>query len=235
MTRTTILAVALLGAAGPALAQTERTMNELSAEERAAGWRLLFDGRTTDGWRGYHREAMPGGWQVIDGLLTRVSRAGDIITDEVFGDFELAFEFRVEPGGNSGIFYRATEEPELIYHAAPEYQILDDERHRDGGSELTSTGAVYGIYPAPPGVTRPAGEWNSGRIVVDGDRVEHWLNGTKVVEYTLNSDDWKERVAASKFHEWPVYGQARSGHIGLQDHGSLVEYRNLKVRRLAQG
>ena len=207
-------------------------MNTLTDAEREAGWQLLFDGRTTDGWRGYMHQDLPAGWQVVDGLLTRVSRAGDIVTTDTFSDFELVFEFNVEPGGNSGIFIRAIEGPAQIWHAAPEYQILDDERHRDGASPLTSTGANYAVHPAPRGVVRPAGQWNEGRILVDGHRVEHWLNGQKVVEYELGSADWKRRVADSKFVEWPEYGQARSGHIGLQDHGSRVAYRNIKVRAL---
>jgi hypothetical protein len=224
------LLVSLL-AASPVAAQ-ESALNKLTDAERADGWRLLFDGTSLDQWRGYQRTDLPDGWQAVDGLLTRVARAGDIITRDSFGDFELVFEFNVEPGGNSGVFYRATEEPELIYYFAPEYQILDDERHRDGGSQLTSTGAAYGLVPAPRGVTRQAGEWNTGRIVVRGDAVEHWLNGERIVQYDRSSDDWRERVRASKFHEWPGFGLADRGHIGLQDHGSRVAYRNLKVRPL---
>lgn len=207
-------------------------LNTLTQAERDAGWQLLFDGRTLDGWRGYMRPDMPSGWQVVDGLLTRVSRAGDIITTRMYRDFELKFEFRVAEGGNSGIFYRAVEGPEYIYYFAPEYQILDDARHPDGKSPLTSTGANYAVNEAPRGVTKPAGEWNSGRIVVNGRHVEHWLNGTKVVEYELGSEDWARRVAASKFHQWPEYGKAETGYIGIQDHGSKVEFRNLKVREI---
>ena len=223
------LLLALLPAV--ALAQ-EPTMNTLTDAERAAGWRLLFDGTSLDAWRGYRQDGMPAGWQAVDGLLTRVARAGDIITRETFGDFELAFEFTVEPGGNSGVFYRATEEPDLIYYHAPEYQILDDERHRDGRSRLTSTGAAYALVPSPEGVVHPAGEWNTGRIIARGDSVEHWLNGRLVAAYDRSTDDWKRRVADSKFVEWPKFGLADRGHIGLQDHGSYVAYRNLKVRPL---
>lgn len=206
--------------------------NTLSDAEREARWRLLFDGETTAGWRGYRQESMPEGWIVEDGTLHRASPAGDIITEDRFEDFELSLEWKVGPAGNSGVFFLATEEPDDIYEAAPEMQVLDDDGHPDGESPLTSAGALYGLYPAPEGVVRPAGEWNHARIVVEDGRVEHWLNGTKVVEYELGSDDWMQRVANSKFAEWPGYGRARRGHIGLQDHGDPVWFRNIKIREL---
>jgi 3-keto-disaccharide hydrolase len=219
-------------AAAPVRAQTPASINTLTPDERQAGWQLLFDGRTVDGWRGYMREDMPSGWQVVDGLFTRVAQAGDIITTRKFRDFDLKFDFLVAEGGNSGIFYRAVEGPEFIYYFAPEYQILDDERHPDGRSPLTSTGANYAVNEAPRGVTKPAGQWNSGRILVKGQHVEHWLNGQKVVEYELGSEDWARRVAASKFKQWPEYGKAAEGYIGIQDHGSRVAYRNIRIREI---
>ncbi len=215
-----------------AMAEEGTPHNQLTAEERAAGWRLLFDGRTTDGWRGYRRNDMPHGWQVIDGELTRVSRAGDIITTEQFGSFELAVDWKVEPGGNSGIFFRATESEREIYMSAPEMQVLDDAAHRDGQSRLTAAGSNYGLHAAPEGVVRAAGEWNEARVVVNGNQVEHWLNGQKVVEYELLSADWERRVRESKFVEWPAYGRAAHGHIGLQDHGDRVAFRNIRIREL---
>ena len=195
-------------------------------------WRSLFDGATTTGWRGYQLEDMPEGWQVVDGALTRVAPAGDIVTEDTFANFELALEWQISPGGNSGIFIRAGEAPERIYESAPEMQVLDDAAHADGRTPLTSAGANYGLYPAPDGVVRPAGEWNEVGILVDGAHVEHWLNGTKVVEYELWSPDWEARVADSKFSEWPGYGRETRGHIGLQDHGDLVAYRNIRIREL---
>ncbi|HET9276205.1 MAG TPA: DUF1080 domain-containing protein, partial [Gemmatimonadales bacterium] len=161
--------------------------NTLTPAERAAGWKLLFDGRTTAGWRGYRSDRMPPGWQVIDGALTRVEAAGDIITEQRFRDFELALEWKVDPGGNSGIFYRAIEGEGPIYRSAPEMQVLDDAAHADGRSRLTAAGANYGLYPAPPGVVKPAGEWNRVRILVRGNHVEHWLNDVRIVEYELGS------------------------------------------------
>lgn len=206
--------------------------NTVSAADRAAGWRLLFDGHSLAGWRGYKSPEVPAGWRVVDGALTRTGPGGDIMTTEEFGDFELELEWMVREGGNSGIFYRAAPGQAEIYHSAPEMQVLDDARHRDGRSPLTSAGSVYGLYPAPRGIVRPAGEWNAARLVVRGSEVEHWLNGTRVAAYTLNGPEWKQKVAASKFNDWPAYGQAARGHIGLQDHGDWVAYRNIRIRVL---
>jgi hypothetical protein len=210
----------------------EQAMNTLTAAEREAGWKLLFDGRSLDGWRRYMRQESSDGWQVENGELRRVARGGDIITTEKFANFELIFDFNVAEGGNSGIFYRAIEGPALIYYAAPEYQVLDDERHSDGRSTLTSTGALYGIVEAPRGIVRPAGQWNTGRIIVDGNHVEHWLNGRQVLSIELNGAEFAVRVAKSKFHQWSEFGKATEGHIGIQDHGSFVAYRNIRIRRL---
>ena len=206
--------------------------NTLTTAEQKAGWRLLFDGATTKGWRAYDSDSMPSGWQVVDGALTRVAPSGDIITTDTFRDFELAVEWKVAPGGNSGIFYRAALGSEAIYRSAPEMQVLDDAKHPDGASPLTSAGADYGLYPAPRGVVKPAGEWNSARIVVKANHVEHWLNGKKMASYELGSADWAGRVAKSKFSEWPEYGKAPEGYIGLQDHGDEVAFRSIKIRVL---
>jgi hypothetical protein len=206
----------------------------LTADEHSAGWRLLFDGESTAGWRGFKRASLPAGWQVKNSALTRVAEAGDIVTDEVFRDFELTLEWKVAAGGNSGIMYRVSEAPELkyVWESGPEMQVLDDARHPDGAKPETSAGACYGLYPAPRGIVRPAGEWNQVRIVVQGKRVEHWLNGTRIVEYELGSPDWEDRVRKSKFASMPRYGREPAGHIALQDHGDWVAYRNIKIRVL---
>jgi hypothetical protein len=175
---------------------------------------------------------MPSGWQVVDGALTRVARAGDIITKDTFKDFELSLEWKIKAGSNSGIFYRAVEGPEEIYFGAPEMQILDDNGHPDGKNPITSAGSDYGLYPAPRGVVKPVGEWNSVRIVARGNHIEQWMNGKKIVEFEQWSDDWKQRVANSKFKAWPEYGKATEGHIGLQEHGGWVAFRNIKIRVL---
>jgi len=205
-------------------------LNTLTPEERAAGWRLLFDGHSTAGWRGWQMDSMPSGWGVREGALVRVRPAADIITTEKFKNFELSLEWNVAPGGNSGIFYRASEDDNAIYWTAPEMQILDDAGHPDGQSRLTSAGADYGLYPSPPGVVKPAGEWNQVRIVANGNHIEHWMNGVKVVEYELGSPDWEAKVKASKFAPHPHYGRNAEGYIGLQDHGDRVAYRNIKIR-----
>ncbi len=194
-------------------------------------WRTLFDGTSLDAWRGYRRDGVPAGWQVVDGALTRVAPAGDLITRDQFGDFELMLEWKVAKGGNSGIMYRVTEGAGETYESGPEMQVLDDSRHPDGGSRLTAAGALYGLYPAPAGVVRPAGEWNAVRIVARGGHVEHWLNGVKVVECEIGSSEWEARVASGKFREWPRFGRAASGHIALQDHGDWVVYRDIRIRQ----
>ena len=213
-------------------ASAQSAPNALTAEEKAAGWRLLFDGKTTSGWRAYGADSMPSGWQAQNGSLARVSQAADIITKDQFGDFELTLDWKVEARGNSGLFYRAVEGLEWIYHGAPEYQILDDAGHRDGGNELTSAGANYGLYGVARGIVKPAGEWNTSRVVAKGAHVEHWLNGKKVVEYEQGSPEWAQKVAAAKFRAWPQYGKAMRGYIGLQEHGGRAEFRNIKLREL---
>lgn len=213
--------------------QEAGAMNTLTSQERADGWELLFDGRTLEGWRGYNMESLPGGWAVVEGTLSRVGQGGDIITDRSFRDFELSLEWRLEEGGNSGVFYRAAEGEEWVYHSAPEMQVLDDAVHPDGRNPLTSAGSNYGLHAAPRGVVRPVGAWNHARIIVRGAHVEHWLNGTRVVSYELGSPEWEALVAGSKFVEWPAYGRAERGHIGLQDHGDPVWYRNIKIREIS--
>ena len=225
-----VLAMMLL--ATPADGQ-QRTPNTLEDFEVEAGWMLLFDGTTADGWRGYNRDDFPDGWAVEDGTITRVGWAGSIIFGgKQFADFDLIVDWKVEEGGNSGIFYRAEEGLEDIFKSAVEMQVLDDANHYDGGSPYTSAGAVYGLYPAPRGVVRPAGEWNESRIIARGPHVEHWLNGVKVAEYELGSPEWAVKVAGSKFVEWPEFGTSLRGYIGLQDHGDQVWYRNIRIREL---
>jgi hypothetical protein len=225
-----------LGLLMGATALNAQALNTLTEAEKAAGWKLLFDGKTTNGWRGYMKPKLPDGWKVVDGALTRVAQGGDIITTEKFKNFELALDWRLDPASpepsNSGVFFHAIEGPEAIYYSAPEMQILDDNKHPDGKSELTSAGSNFALHPAPRGAVKPVGEWNAARLVVKGPHVEHWLNGKKIVEYELWSDDWKQRVANSKFKTWLEYGKATEGFIGLQDHGNYVAFRNIKIKVL---
>jgi hypothetical protein len=207
-------------------------VNVLTPEQVDEGWRLLFDGRTTAGWRGFRQQGMPDGWQIVDGALTRVAAGGDIVTSDQYEDFELALEWKLAEGGNSGIMFHVAEDAEQTYHTGPEMQVLDDERHRDGQNPLTSAGSNYALHAPSQKTVKPIGEWNEVVLRVQDGRVEHWLNGVKVVEYELGSADWERRVAASKFTEWPRYGRTGRGHIALQDHGDWVAYRNIRIRPL---
>jgi len=221
-----------LGCAQSSNAGSAESGSAPSVTQQDAGWRPLFDGQTTNGWREFRKPGIRDGWRVVDGALTRVAEGGDIITTDQFTNFELALEWKVAPGGNSGIFYRVSEEGQSVWETGPEMQILDDERHADGKSRLTSAGSNYALYGAPAGLVKPAGEWNAARLLVNGNHVEQWLNGTKVVEFELGSADWEEKVRASKFAALPRYGRERSGHIALQDHGDWVAFREIRIRVL---
>jgi hypothetical protein len=201
-------------------------------DEKKAGFVSLFDGHTTKGWRGFRMDSVPTGWQVVDGNLTRVASGADLITAQSYANFELRLEWDISEGGNSGIIYRVSEEAEQTYETGPEMQVLDDARHQDGKNRLTSAGSCYGMYPSPAGIVFPPGQWNKVRLVVNGNHVEHWLNGVKVVEYELKSADWMARLANSKFKQWPSYGLWPFGHIALQDHGDRVAYRNIRIKVL---
>jgi hypothetical protein len=212
-------------------------VDELSAAEKAAGWKLLFDGKTTDGWRGYRKEAFPDkGWVVEDGCLRVVAGAkgGDIITAGQYGDFELALEWRVAEKANSGIMYRVTEKHGASWQTGPEYQILDDIGGGAAPDNPHSAGALYGLYaPSSGKIVKPAGEFNQTRILIKDNRLVHWLNGIKIVECRLDSDDWKQRVAGSKFNKYEGFGAQSKGHIALQDHGNDVWFRNIRIRDLS--
>ncbi len=205
----------------------------LTAEQRAAGWRPLFDGTSTSAWRGYKTQTFPAGWRIVDGTLTKTGSQEDIMTRDQFGNFELAFDWKLSTGGNAGVFYHATEEYDHIYWSAPEYQLLDDANHPDGKNRLTSAGADYALYPSPAGIVKPANQWNSSLLVIQGPRVQHWLNGQKLLEYELWSPDWVAKVKASKFNDYPNYGLAKSGYIGIQgDHDGELTLRNIRIRPL---
>lgn len=214
-------------------AMRDAATNKLSDEEKKDGWTLLFDGTSLEGWRAFKSEAPPTGWEVRDGVLARTGAGGDLMTVRQFDNFVLDLDYKVSEGGNSGIMYRVTTDGDRPYYSGPEYQILDNERHADAKNGRDRyAGANYALHPPATDSGNPAGQWNNARIVVDGNLVEHWLNGEKVVSYELHSDDWKKRVAASKFAEWPMYGKASRGHIVLQDHGDLVEFRNVRVKEI---
>jgi hypothetical protein len=214
----------------------ETTYNHLTEVEKAEGWQLLFDGETTGLWRAYQKETFPnGGWEVNNGELHVQKGGGDIITKEQFGNFDLKMDFLLSDTANSGIFYLAIEEPEMaIWQNCPEYQILDNQTYIDMNGDMSThlTAENYDLQSAPEDYTNPVGEWNTARIIHNNGHVEHWLNGKKTVEYDIGSEEWESLVKKSKFADYPKYGRAKKGHIGLQDHGHLVKFRNLKIKKL---
>jgi cytochrome c len=221
-----------VGTVQPSEAATET--NSLSAEEKAAGFELLFDGKNITKWRKYRGEGVPKGWQVADQALVFIPGldGGDLATKEQYGDFELRLDWRVQAGGNSGIMLRSRETRGASYETATECQVLDDAKHPDGKNPLTSAGSAYGLYAPAKKMVNPANTWNHLRVVYKGAHVEHWLNGVKIVEYEIGSADFLERLKKSKFNGWPEYAKYNSGHIVLQDHGNLVAYKNIRIRKL---
>ncbi len=226
---TCVLALALVW---PAAAKAGERPNTLSEYERRAGWELLFDGKTTKGWRNYRRETISDGWQVIDGALTRVKNgAGDIVTERTFLWFELRLEYRISRGGNSGVMFHVSEEAERPWQTGPEIQIQDNEH----GHDPQKAGWLYQLYPAQVDATRPAGQWNELYVRIAPDLCEINMNGIRYARFQIGSDDWKRRVAKSKFAKYPEFGKPRRGHICLQDHGNEVAFRNIKIRELVPG
>lgn len=206
--------------------------NTLTAKEKAAGWTLLFDGRSLAGWRAFKSDTPPAAWKVADGALVLEGSGGDLVTVEQFGDFELRLDWKISKNGNSGVMFRVTPDGPATWSTGPEMQILDNAGHRDGRKPITSAGSNFAVHEPVRDVTKPVGEWNEARLVVKGAHVEHWLNGVKLLEYELWSPDWDARVKASKFATMPGYGRATRGHIAIQDHGNLVAFRNIKIRPL---
>lgn len=230
-------------------AETEAAApNTLTEQEKEDGWMLLFDGENVDQWKGYCKDGFPEqGWKVVDGTIHCMASGkgeagggGDIITKEAYGDFELSLEWKLEEGGNSGIFYLAREkcgdDDQPIWQSAPEMQILDNEKHPDarlGKDGNRQAGSLYDLIPAKPQNAKPAGEWNQVNILVYQGTVVHTQNGENVVEYHLWTDKWKDMVANSKFSEYEDFiDVAEEGHIGLQDHGNDVWFRNIKIKKL---
>lgn len=216
---------------------TEVKMNTLTAEEQSAGWELLFNGKDLSGWKKYNEEEVTG-WKVIDGVMHNSGvgsdHGGDIITvTQDYKDFELYLEWNINTQSNSGVFYHAQDGLEDgIYATGIEYQLIDGAGWTSEIEEYQKSGALYAMYPAIGAELKPVGEWNSIRIIVKGIQIEHWLNGKKVVECELWSDDWNEKRADSKWNDMPNWGNAKEGGIGLQDHGGLTKFRNLKIRKL---
>ena len=192
----------------------------------------IFDGKTLDGWVNYKTGKAPDNWGVEDGALVRLGGGGDIMTAAQYDNFELHLEWKIAAKGNSGIMYRVRSGDGAPYFSGPEYQVFDDAGHGlDAGSNV-SAGALYGLVSPEGKSLKPTGEYNSARIVLQGDHLEHWLNGKKVLEIELDGEKWKGLVQGSKFKKWSQFGASPIGHIDLQEHGSKVWYRNIRLRPL---
>ncbi|MBU6399095.1 MAG: DUF1080 domain-containing protein [Verrucomicrobia bacterium] len=238
MNRILHLALGLLLLSTPLVraADDDAPPNTLTDAEKAAGWQLLFDGKTLDGWHNFKRDGVRPGWQVKDGTLACVDphNAGDIVTTQKFDWFELDLDYNISEGGNSGIMYHVTDAGGAVWATGPEFQLEDNAK----ASDPIRCGWLYALY-APPvdpirakilDATKPAGEWNHVRLIVSPQKCEHYINGVKYFEYVLHSPDFNARVARSKFHSMPHFAQEDLGYIALQgDHGS-VAFRNIKLR-----
>lgn len=228
-----VLVLALLSAPQQGAATSTAPKTSTPSEE-TAGWQSLFDGRSLDAWRGYGRDTLPdAGWAIEDGTLRTIPKVkgADLITRKKFGDFEFTWEWRVAPGGNSGVKYFVTEErPQSPGH---EYQMIDDAGYPGTLTPQQLTAAFYDVLPAAADKpVRPGGEWNSSRIVVRGTRVEHWLNGSNVLTYDLGSQAVKAGLATSKFKDQPRFGEKVAGHIMLTYHQDACWFRNLRIREI---
>lgn len=224
-----------------ACGDTADTTTTLTAEEKAAGWQLLFDGRTLQGWHAYNQQAIPPVWQVKDGELKSIQipsnlEHADLVTDSVYENFELRFEWAIERGGNSGVMINVQEDKRYAatFFTGPEYQLLDDDNdsvHRGKPAEIT--GAVYGVVPKS-GTARPKpfGEWNESRIVQQDGKITFWLNGAVTATADVKSEQWKESVAGSSLHNYPDFGKLPYGRIALQDHIDEASFRAIKIKRL---
>lgn len=214
----------------------EREPNTLTAAEKAAGWRLLFDGESTDDWRGYRREAFPERGWVVEGDALKVTAGGgggDLMTVDAFENFELQLQFKVSHQANSGLMYVVTEEYDSSWRSGPEFQILDDIGYGIAPTNPHSVGAVYDLYTPPADkIIMETGGWNLARLRIENGVVEHWLNGVLITRFDMNSDDWKDRVESSKFRHYDAFGKPRAGHIVFQDHGHDVWFRDIKIRDL---
>ncbi|MBC7849595.1 MAG: DUF1080 domain-containing protein [Chitinophagaceae bacterium] len=209
--------------------------NVLSAKEKKAGWTLLFDGKSLNGWKSF-KGRQQDGWTVANGELycksEEVPKRSDLITSEMYDNYELDFDWKISAQHNSGVVYRCTEDNGATYESGPEFQLIDDLGYPGKLSDKQLSGANYDMHAPTLKVVKPAGEFNNSKIIVNKAHVEHWLNGVKVVEYELWSPEWEATKAISKWKDVKPYGMSKTGYIALQDHGGGIAFKNVKLRKL---
>lgn len=210
----------------------ELSADKADKKDDEQGFESLLGEKAKDQWRGYADKSWPKNWKLEEGVLTRVADGGDVMTTEKFTNFELRLDWKISPGGNSGILYRVATGDDQPYYSGLEYQVFDEGDRKKG--MLTTASALYALYPPTEVAINPVGKWNTARIVVAGNHIEHWVNGKKVVECEVGSDDWNQRLAKSKFSTWKNFNKNATGHLSLQDHGHSVWYRNIRIKRLAE-
>lgn len=204
--------------------------NSLTPAEEKAGWKLLFDGKSTAGWHNFKATGVKPGWKIVDGALIsqEPENAGDIVTDGKYDWFELSIDFKLTPNGNSGIMFRVADEGEATWHSGPEFQIFDHGSYPNA----QRSGWLYQMYQSPVDATKPVGEWNTFRVVIDPRKCEAFMNGTKYFEFVIDSEDFKSRIGKTKFVEFPGFAKTVKGRIAIQgDHG-IVSFRNMKIREI---
>ena len=217
-----------------AMVMLKPTHNVLSADEQAQGYTLLFDGKTLSGFHSYLSDSVKG-WVAEGGAIVCPGKTGaDLVTNNEYENFELTFEWKVEPKGNSGLIYKVLEDKKYkkTYESGPEYQMIDDEGYPDKLKDVQKSGANYDMQPPAKPAAKTPDEWNTGKLVVNKNHVEHWLNGEKVVEYEYGSAEWKKQLAVSKFKAWAYATPHAKGKLAFQDHDHRVEYRDLKIKSL---
>lgn len=214
--------------------------NQLTEQEKAAGFRLIFDGKSMQGWKAFKGDAPQEGWHVVDGAITLLKAgAGDLVSEEEYADFDLRFEFRISAQGNSGVMFRVSDDAKYraTHLTGPEYQVLDPQAFEKYDHELQAGnvgGSLYGIIPTKPGFSKPADQWNAGRIMLENNRLQMWINGHQTVDIVLGSEKYKKLIEGTKFAKWQDFAAMPKGRFALQDHGEEVAFRTIRVKRLGE-